>query len=402
MESDVPVIFTIHHGGKFIRDPKLKYVNGEKLKWKVYDIDRLGYFRIMKKLRSMGYAGNVKVYSLPSGHSVENGLKFMFNDAFIYDLLVVSKVFDKLYMELYVEHAVDVPEIIQDPILLMYKETISSDDDELGDVVGDHVEEAEGKALGDICDLTMGEHLNVEQSRLVNVDLKDITVEILNDEVSVSLQGEVEKENNTSSPQNVQQSEGEHVEDAEQHDKSLQVTGDEPAVDQVAVDEVQSKVSNNMHQVEGEHVQADEPQYMKQTNTEQVEADEHDYVKHIDEEQVEADLHDFNEVVDNIVEADHVIQEEDEVVQYGDEAIEQEVEIGDVPSSANMNSLPVDTDCDFGVQKEVPTDSVHEDRDVSDEVDFEAGDGSGSDANDEELATARGNLRAEAQLEKEK
>ena len=42
MESDVPVIFTIHHGEKFIRDPKLKYVDGEKLKWKVYDIDRLG------------------------------------------------------------------------------------------------------------------------------------------------------------------------------------------------------------------------------------------------------------------------------------------------------------------------------------------------------------------------
>ena len=173
-------------------------------------------------------------------------------------------------------------------------------------------------------------------------------------------------------------------------------------MDQVVVDEVQSKVSNNVHQVEGEHVQADEPQYMEQTNTEQVEADEPDYVKHTDEEQVEASLHDFNEVADNIVEADHVIQEEDEVVQHGDEAIEQEVEIGDVPSSANMNSLPVDTDCDFGVQKEVLANSVHEDRDVSDEVDFEAGDGSGSDDNDEELATARGNLRAEAQLEKEK
>ena len=129
MKSDVPVIFTIHHGGKFIRNPKLKYVDGEKLKWKVYDIDRLGYFRIMKKLRSMGYAGNVKVYWLPSGHSVENGLKFMFNDAFIYDLLVVSKVFDKLYMELYVEHAVDVPKVIEGPRLLMDTVTISSDEE---------------------------------------------------------------------------------------------------------------------------------------------------------------------------------------------------------------------------------------------------------------------------------
>ena len=78
------------------------------------------------------------------------------------------------------------------------------------------------------------------------------------------------------------------------------------------------------------------------------------------------------------------------------------MEIGNVPSSANMNSLTVDIDCDIGVQNEVPIDSVHKDKYVSDEVDFGAGDESGSDANDEELATARGNLRAKAQLEKEK
>ena len=55
MGGDVAIIFKIHHGGEFVRDPKLRYVDGEILKWKVYDVDRVCYFRIEKKIRSMGY-----------------------------------------------------------------------------------------------------------------------------------------------------------------------------------------------------------------------------------------------------------------------------------------------------------------------------------------------------------
>ena len=88
------------------------YVDGEILQWKVYDLDRLGYFRIMKKISSLGYTNNFKIYWLPRGSALENGLKFMYNDNFIHDMLEVSSMFDVFHMDLYVEHEINEPEII--------------------------------------------------------------------------------------------------------------------------------------------------------------------------------------------------------------------------------------------------------------------------------------------------
>ena len=65
-----------------MRDPKLRYVDGELLKWKVYDVDRVGYFRIKKKIRSMGYFQKPKIYWLSKGSSIENDLRFIYNDDF--------------------------------------------------------------------------------------------------------------------------------------------------------------------------------------------------------------------------------------------------------------------------------------------------------------------------------
>ena len=83
--DSVLIIFTIHHGGKFSRDSKLRYVDGETLKWKVYDIDRICFFRIEKKIKSMGYGQKAKIYWLPSGRLMKNGLRFIYNDDFIYE-----------------------------------------------------------------------------------------------------------------------------------------------------------------------------------------------------------------------------------------------------------------------------------------------------------------------------
>ena len=78
-------------------------MDGDILKWKVYDINKLGYFRIVKKIRTMGYGNKQKTYWSPSGSSLENRLKFMYNDDFIVDMLVVNKVFDVVKMELYLK-----------------------------------------------------------------------------------------------------------------------------------------------------------------------------------------------------------------------------------------------------------------------------------------------------------
>ena len=83
------------------------YIDGEILRWKVYDLDRLGYFRIVKKISSLGYTNNFKIYWLSRGSSLENGLKFMYNDDFIHDMLEVFSMFDLFHMDLCVEHAIN-------------------------------------------------------------------------------------------------------------------------------------------------------------------------------------------------------------------------------------------------------------------------------------------------------
>ena len=156
------------------------YVVGEILRWKVYDLDRLGYFRIMKKIISLGYMNNFKIYWLPRGSALENGLKFMYNDDFIHDMLEVSSMFDVFHMDLYVEHAIDEPEIIEGPRLLSDKMIISSDE-EMGEVDADNVEESEIEGGGDVCDLTEAEHFIEGQSRVVNVELME------SDEINVDV-----------------------------------------------------------------------------------------------------------------------------------------------------------------------------------------------------------------------
>ena len=45
----------IHHGGRFVRDPALRYVNGDVDLFPLYDIDKLHYFRIVDMVSVLGY-----------------------------------------------------------------------------------------------------------------------------------------------------------------------------------------------------------------------------------------------------------------------------------------------------------------------------------------------------------
>ena len=194
MGGDVAIIFKIHHGGKFVRDPKLKYVDGEILKWKVYDVDRVGYFRIEKKIRSMGYFQKPKIYWLPRGSLIENGLRFIYNDDFFYEIIPLIEVFEVVHMELFIEHVVDEPEIINVPLLALENVVVSSDDemedinadndgglDEMQDANADRM--ADGNVLeADICDINsgdmdlgdmaLGEDVSEGQGKLFNADLR--------------------------------------------------------------------------------------------------------------------------------------------------------------------------------------------------------------------------------------
>ena len=52
----------IHHGGVFVRDPILRYSNGEVDDFPVYDVDKFGYFRVLKMVTWLGYAHIPKIY----------------------------------------------------------------------------------------------------------------------------------------------------------------------------------------------------------------------------------------------------------------------------------------------------------------------------------------------------
>ena len=52
----------IHHGGVFVRDPVLRYSNGEVNDFPIYDIDKLHFFRIVKMVGLLGYAHIPKIY----------------------------------------------------------------------------------------------------------------------------------------------------------------------------------------------------------------------------------------------------------------------------------------------------------------------------------------------------
>ena len=108
-----------------MRDPKLRYVDGELLKWKVYDVDRVSYFKIEKKIRSMRYFQKPKIYWLPRGSSIENNLRFIYNDDFFYEIIPLIEVFEVVHIELFLEHVVDEPEINNVPLLALENIVVS-------------------------------------------------------------------------------------------------------------------------------------------------------------------------------------------------------------------------------------------------------------------------------------
>ena len=79
----ISIRLKIYYGGNFVRDPKLRYVGAEKYEWLLYDVDRLSYFRIIKKVTALGYGHNPKIYWLPKGKDFDNGLLYMFDDSAI-------------------------------------------------------------------------------------------------------------------------------------------------------------------------------------------------------------------------------------------------------------------------------------------------------------------------------
>ena len=52
--ADLTLIFEIHHGGKFVRNPNLVYLRGSNYFYDKVDPDRLSYFEIRDICCSLG------------------------------------------------------------------------------------------------------------------------------------------------------------------------------------------------------------------------------------------------------------------------------------------------------------------------------------------------------------
>ena len=118
-KMSVSIIFKIYHVGNFVRDPKLRYLGRKKYEWLFYDVDRLSYFRIIKKVIALGYGHNPKIYWLPKGKDFDNGLLFVFDDSAIYKMMEIAKEKSKYVFDLYLDHLVDIPTLVSDfPMLI--------------------------------------------------------------------------------------------------------------------------------------------------------------------------------------------------------------------------------------------------------------------------------------------
>ena len=72
-------------------------------------MDRLSYFRIVKKVMSLGYVQQPKIYWLPKGKTFANGLQYMYDDSPIHTMSIIAKERSNYIFKLYLDHLINVP-----------------------------------------------------------------------------------------------------------------------------------------------------------------------------------------------------------------------------------------------------------------------------------------------------
>ena len=100
------VIFTIYHGGKFIRDFDLRYINYEVDEVE-YDPDNICYLYMVKLIQSRNYLNVGRILFKAPDEDLNNGLRVLEDDISSVDLIAVCLKWGGC--EIYVDHGVDEP-----------------------------------------------------------------------------------------------------------------------------------------------------------------------------------------------------------------------------------------------------------------------------------------------------
>ncbi|KAJ8428082.1 hypothetical protein Cgig2_006805 [Carnegiea gigantea] len=79
--GDDSIILHLHHGGKFVKERKLKYEGGSYRIIEPVDVDRLSYFELKGiAYEKVGYVGLLDFFYVISGCSMESDLRRLFTD----------------------------------------------------------------------------------------------------------------------------------------------------------------------------------------------------------------------------------------------------------------------------------------------------------------------------------
>ncbi|OWM67457.1 hypothetical protein CDL15_Pgr028320 [Punica granatum] len=100
----------LHHGGKFVSEPHLKYVGGETDAWEMVDIDKLSITELQYYFQQHGYniESYKKVYWLEYGFNLEDGLRVLETDEDIHRLYASAKAANNNELEFYFDqHLLD-------------------------------------------------------------------------------------------------------------------------------------------------------------------------------------------------------------------------------------------------------------------------------------------------------
>ncbi|CAL5204561.1 unnamed protein product [Lathyrus oleraceus] len=108
----------IHHRGKLVETPVKWYVNGEvtEMNWS-WDVDYMSYMDVEDMIKSEGYVNIKCLWYWHPAYSFSRGLRPLNNDQ---DVLQFSKdVVGYYVIDVYVEHNVGIPQIIDDSELVV-------------------------------------------------------------------------------------------------------------------------------------------------------------------------------------------------------------------------------------------------------------------------------------------
>ncbi|XP_058784836.1 uncharacterized protein LOC131659698 [Vicia villosa] len=103
----------IHHRGQLVEEPVKWYVNGQvtEMKWG-WDVDYISYMQIQGMIKSEGYANIKCLWYWNPAYSFARGLRPLNNDT---DVLQFSKDVEGYeVVDLYVEHSIEIPDIVDE------------------------------------------------------------------------------------------------------------------------------------------------------------------------------------------------------------------------------------------------------------------------------------------------